>query len=252
MQGSSVGGHLVARLTCVAPSGQSQRITWGALHLGKALSGGTTHALTLQFAAFALPPGHRLRLALLRDYWPLIWPDTTPAGRAPAPLLLAGCVLHLPAALRSSGAAAAAEAAGVPRNTTTVRIPTVHGVSKGQVTAGSRAVQQTGGTLRVTVTDGGGGRELGGACAGLEVNSGSDEVYELRVVEGDVQPVHTVTRRTTAARAGGDGVHTEYRSECTMLAQGALVRLTSTVVALHSGHAVLNKTWEDAVPAASL
>lgn len=77
---------LAARLCDVAPDGASTRIAHGILNLrhrsdpptplipGEAV----TVRLTLDQCAYALAPGHRLRLALSNAYWPWIWPSPAP------------------------------------------------------------------------------------------------------------------------------------------------------------------------------
>jgi uncharacterized protein len=76
---------IVARLCDLAPNGQSTLITRGALNLchrngherSEALSPGTAVDVTimLKTVAYALPPAHRLRLAISTAYWPWLWPS---------------------------------------------------------------------------------------------------------------------------------------------------------------------------------
>ena len=76
---------VVARLCDVAPDGTATRITFGVLNLTHRDGHGTPVPLVpgerirvrvqLDDIAYALPPDHRLRLALSTSYWPLIWPS---------------------------------------------------------------------------------------------------------------------------------------------------------------------------------
>lgn len=78
-------GQIVARLCDVAPDGASTLITFALLNLqfrdgfetAQPLTPGTPYDVTLVFdhAAYSLPEGHRLRLALAPSYWPFIWPE---------------------------------------------------------------------------------------------------------------------------------------------------------------------------------
>ncbi|WP_299688014.1 CocE/NonD family hydrolase [uncultured Tateyamaria sp.] len=72
--------HIAVRLNHVHPDGASTRITYGVLnlaaHLGRPLIPGQRKeiALALDHIAYAVPAGHRLRVAVSTSYWPLIWP----------------------------------------------------------------------------------------------------------------------------------------------------------------------------------
>ena len=76
---------VVARLCDVWPDGASTLITRGALNLchrdghdrPRALTPGEVVAATIPMksVAYALPAGHRLRLAISTGYWPWLWPS---------------------------------------------------------------------------------------------------------------------------------------------------------------------------------
>ena len=86
--------HIAVRLSHVHSDGASTRITYGVLnlakHLGRALVPGQreTIRVPLDHIAYAVPKGHRIRVAVSTSYWPLIWP----APEAPAVTLFAGHV----------------------------------------------------------------------------------------------------------------------------------------------------------------
>jgi uncharacterized protein len=76
---------VVARLCDVAPDGASTLITRGVLNLchgadhehARELVPGEEHSvrIALKSVAYALPAGHRVRLALSTSYWPWLWPS---------------------------------------------------------------------------------------------------------------------------------------------------------------------------------
>ncbi len=77
--------NLIVRLCDIAPDGRSTLITRGALNLThrdsreapEALTPGQTYDVTvsLKCISYALPAGHRLRVAVSSSYWPWSWPS---------------------------------------------------------------------------------------------------------------------------------------------------------------------------------
>jgi uncharacterized protein len=65
---------VVAKLVDVAPDGRAELVT-----TGWARSRGGTTAITLWATAWALAPGHRLRLSISCADFPRVWPDPAPA-----------------------------------------------------------------------------------------------------------------------------------------------------------------------------
>ncbi|KQT46238.1 peptidase [Aureimonas sp. Leaf454] len=86
----TAGGHLVARLVDIHPTGAATRISFGTLNLthvgGHAepatLEPGRPVEVRLQLDAcgYRLAPGHVLRLSLSTAYWPMILPGPRSAG----------------------------------------------------------------------------------------------------------------------------------------------------------------------------
>ena len=82
-------GQIAVRLNHIHPDGASTRITYGVLNLTHRDSARDPQpmpidqdvvvSLTLDHAAYRLPKGHKLRLAISNAYWPLIWPSPVPA-----------------------------------------------------------------------------------------------------------------------------------------------------------------------------
>jgi len=79
---------VAVRLSDVAADGRATRISYGLLNLThhnghsepEPLVPGQRYQVTVQLngMAQALPPGHRLRLAISTSYWPLAWPPPEP------------------------------------------------------------------------------------------------------------------------------------------------------------------------------
>jgi hypothetical protein len=79
---------VVARLCDVEPDGSSLRVSYGVLNLThrdshefpEPLEPGRRYRVTLRLdaAAHGFPAGHRIRLALSTNYWPIIWPAPRP------------------------------------------------------------------------------------------------------------------------------------------------------------------------------
>lgn len=100
LRGRGPRGQVVARLCDVAPDGSSALITRGVLALVPGRDGGPPPAgapgggpdatvdisVDLAGTGYAVPPGHRLRLALSSAYWPWIWPQPQDEGFRPGPV----------------------------------------------------------------------------------------------------------------------------------------------------------------------
>ncbi|MSP84095.1 MAG: CocE/NonD family hydrolase [Alphaproteobacteria bacterium] len=81
--------NLCVRLSDVAPDGAATRVSYGVLNLThrdgherpKRLVPGrrTKVRLVLNDIAHRFAPGHRLRVAISTNYWPIVWPAPTPA-----------------------------------------------------------------------------------------------------------------------------------------------------------------------------
>ena len=77
--------NLVARLCDVQPSGESLRVSYGALNLTHRdghetpamLAPGQRYRVRIKLndAGSVFPAGHKVRLALSTAYWPMIWPS---------------------------------------------------------------------------------------------------------------------------------------------------------------------------------
>ena len=76
---------LAVRLCDVTPTGKSSRITFGLINLcdrdgydnPKHITPGERFAVSLQLksVAYRFRKGHRIRLAISTNYWPMVWPS---------------------------------------------------------------------------------------------------------------------------------------------------------------------------------
>jgi uncharacterized protein len=99
--------QVVVRLNHIHPDGAATRITWGVLNLTHRRSHETPEPLVpgqeievdvaLDHIAYRLPAGHRLRIAVSSNYWPMIWPAPEAAT-----LTLTGGSLDLPVRLNTA------------------------------------------------------------------------------------------------------------------------------------------------------
>ena len=81
--------QIAVRLNHLHPDGASTRITYGVLNLSHRdshaepaplqLGEATRAELHLDHIAYRLPKGHRLRVSVSTNYWPLVWPAPVPA-----------------------------------------------------------------------------------------------------------------------------------------------------------------------------
>ena len=81
--------QVAIRLCDVAPDGASERVCYGVLNLSHRDSHAAPRPLapdevvrvsvTLDDIGHAFPAGHRIRLAISTNYWPLLWPSPEPA-----------------------------------------------------------------------------------------------------------------------------------------------------------------------------
>ncbi|MCV0393999.1 MAG: CocE/NonD family hydrolase [Rhizobiaceae bacterium] len=81
---------LAVRLCDVRPDGSSTRVTWGVLNLAhrdghehpRAVEPGAIMDIELRLddIAYAMPAGHRLRVAISSTYWPMVWPSPEPVA----------------------------------------------------------------------------------------------------------------------------------------------------------------------------
>lgn len=250
--GAACDGHLVARLVAVAPNGLAHRITWGVLHLGKAAAAAAPLRVELKYTCYTLPKGYKLRLALSRDYFPIVWPSVT-RGAKPALLIRGGAsTLTVHQAPCGADAIAAALDAAAERVTTAVHIPAGSDVSSTARAPGRRTVTNAAGVFKVEICSPHAKVDLGAQAQGLVQESACTETFSLRDIDGVVVPEHQVAWSTTARRMGAAAVD----STCTLTARltggPSALELTHHLRTVSGDSVVVEKEWQHRIDAASV
>ncbi len=104
LESDQPAAFIAVRLSDVAPDGAATRITYGVLNLAhrnghdtpEPLRAGAVYPIRVQLneIGYAVPHGHRLRLAVSTAYWPMVWPSPR---QATLTLHTAGSRLEVPA-----------------------------------------------------------------------------------------------------------------------------------------------------------
>jgi uncharacterized protein len=222
---------VAVRLCAVAPDGGSTLLTRGLRNLAhregsekpKPLVPGRreTVRISLDGIAYALPPGHRLRLAVSPTYWPWMWPSPEPVTLS---VWTGASRLELP--LRSPGEAE------------------VQPPSFGELPAGKSASLCD--CERVVAADGSGRSELvvnrkrGHRRVkedGLEV--GGSQIDRFTIVEGDPLSAAVDCRRTMSIARGSWSARVETRS--TMTGDRERFYVANLVEAFENGERIFSR-----------
>lgn len=237
-------GLIVARLCDVAPDGASTLVSYGLLNLK--LRDGREHVATiapgepmavtvrLNDVGWRLKPGHRLRLALSTQMWPMAWPL---AGSATLSLDLASCWLELPVRSRDSEGDVSrpfdvAEAADTP----------AHEILR--PASGSRDIHyniQTGEIVYDVNSDGG---EIRFEATDLTFGSTNTQCY--RITEGDPLSAKIEYRADFSFSRGDWDVRTE--SELVVSCDASHFFLDGRIAAFEGKAEVFSRTWNEKVP----
>ena len=204
----------MARLCDVAPDGRSTLITRGALNLCHRAGHDRPQPLTpgepvevtvsLKSTAYALPAGHRLRLAISTSYWPWLWPSP-----APATLTIAtGGASRLIVPVRAPRPEDDEQPAfGPPETAPPLQVTTLRHRNPFQRTLSDAAA----GTVRYELS-----RDFSGAQrmpSGLELHDHDPVVLEIR--EGDPLSARVSCRRRIEIGRGDWRTRIELRSQMT-------------------------------------
>jgi len=231
---------IVARLCDVAPDGASTRVSYGVLNLTHRdghefptpLEPGRTYVVRVQMndCAYAFRPGHRLRLALSTNYWPMVIP-------APAAATLtvdtAESLLTLPQ--RPAGTAG--------RETATLGEPESaqpHGRIVLEAGRWENRVERDLKTGRVTVfaTRQDGLVRL--ESNGLEIGGGIEERMSIR--DGD--PLSAETEMSRRILIGRGDWRTRIDARATLTVTKTEFRLVSELRAFESDSEIFSRTWD--------
>ena len=232
-------GQLASRLLDVAPDGTSTRITYGLVNLSHPNGtprveplepGRVCHVdLRLNDVAYELPAGHRLRLALSTNYWPL----AVPAPHLVTVQVHAGS-LELPA--RTPPAAETVPVLGKAWTPPPLEVDVLSPLERGRVHIERCAGGQP--ETRVEVV-----RNLGAMRirdVGVELTALGSETYSVRPT--DPTTARAVARRT-AAFGRGDW-HVRIETESTLTFADDDWQLESALVATEGETVVFSRSWK--------
>jgi uncharacterized protein len=232
---------IAIRLNTVAPDGAVARITYGLLNLAhrdgfdraRPLTPGERVAVTvpLKMAGFRVPEGHRLRLAVSTQYWPL----TMPLPEAAMVTLYCGR-LTLP---RRQGPEIAVPDLGTAWSPPPLDVDVLTPPTRGRISV-THDVASGQATVEVV-------RNLGGihiAETGLELRAlGGERYYVLRD--------DPATARSEAVREAGFRRHdwnARIVTKSTLDATHTNWRLHATLDAFDEDHRVFSRSWTIEVP----
>ncbi|PZU81895.1 MAG: peptidase S15 [Shinella sp.] len=237
-------GLIAARICDVAPSGASTLISYGVLNLKQRdgreyvaeINPGENMDVTVRLndTGWSLKPGHRLRLALSSQLWPMAWPV---AERAELSLELAACYLELPVRVQEAGGEiehpfAAPEAADPPAHE--VVSPVV----------GSRHIHQnieTGETVYEVLSNGGKIK-----FESIDLTYGSTNSQRYSITEGDPLSARNEYLASFSFQRDGWDVRTESELICTCDASHFILK--GRIAAFERNEQVYERLWNVKVP----
>jgi hypothetical protein len=195
---------VVARVCDVAPDGRSTLVARGVLNLSRReghdrsvpmpVAEPVDVRVPMQSTGYAIPAGHRIRLAVTNAYWPLVWPS--PEARVLTVHCDGDSALSLPTR-GESPLDAALEPFQAPESGTSLESETT------MLRAGGRTVSRDLATGETTVSFDWHPSRVRLVATGTEM--GEENVSTYRIVEGDPLSATVVCRVTvTLARPGFD------------------------------------------------
>jgi len=251
--GEKVEGNLVARLCAVAPNGESARLSYGIVNLSAGQWGTTANAVvTLNYTARVVPKGYKLRLALSRDYWPIVFPQ--PSAAVPQ-VVVGGSTVTLPlCGLSSAGVVMASQAAKpmVPKEVHLSQAEAVSTLRQGTFTL-TEKYDKTLKQLRTVLTEDRGVRRMD-TRGGAAVEVFTKEEYSLGAQEsqGCNTPgaAHAVEWRSVLTQPMGGGVEWVGETVVTTKMRGHKdhFELSTTVEAKENNKLLFSRQWEEKVP----
>jgi len=230
---------VTVRLCDVAPDGSSTRMTYGVANLAPLEPGrGVRVDVELEPTAWAVPAGHRLRLAVSNAYWPLAWPSRAPATLTVFP---ADSALELPERPPRAGEGALRpfgdpEGAPPPAMTTlTEPLPRreVTRAASGRVELRlSSGADETGEVARTRYD-----------AIDLEIGHAIDERFAIDPDDPLTAEAEIVHRRLM--RRGGWSPRVETR--CRLTADAEWFRLEASVEAREGGAPFCERRWDEKI-----
>ena len=233
---------LAVRLCDVDPGGASARVSFGILNLAhrdghaepKPLEPGKRYRITilLDDIAYAIPPGHRLRLAVSTAYWPMVWPSPEPVTLT---LFTAASRLDLPLCPPGSDLAHPFDPpeAAPPLEEDVLRPPGHQRIVERDLASGLT-------TLHIEDDFG----ETRNPDHGLAAGAVAREVY--RIDPDDPLSARVEIHWTQTLDRDDWRVRTEARSE--MWADGERFHIRATLDAFEGETRVFHKDWDESIP----
>jgi len=235
---------IAARLCDVWPDGSSTLITRGVLNLSQRESKAEPSAVVpgsryivdveLNHVAYAVPAGHRLRLALSTSYWPIAWPAPTPTELTVHP-----STSHLSLPVRSPDATdAPARPFADPEPSGAAPIEQLRSHREDRTTS---VDPSTGETVIEIATDNGRDQFTE---TGLEVDSGSLQRYSIHPDDPLSASAHYSWRWQYSR---GDW-QVETTATTTMRCTETTFDVVAEIVATEAGVEVFRRRWDESYP----
>ncbi len=232
---------LVAVRVCdVAPDGASTLIARGLLNLSRREGHDRTVAMPLgepvvvrvplQSTAYAIPPGHRIRLAVSNTYWPMAWPSPQP------------CTLTVHCGPRSALSLPRRRASELDSQLRPFGAPGTGTALKAEPTM----VRRGGRRLRRDLATGEAELEFDWRPTGTRIVAtgtelGEENVTRYRIVEGD--PLSATVICEVEVSLARTGWNTRTRATSTMTCDAERFLVTSTLEAFEGAVRVHARTW---------
>ncbi len=235
---------VAARLCDVWPDGASTLITRGVLNLSQRTSKSdpsalvvdepTTATIELNHVAYAVPPGHRLRLSISTSYWPIAWPSPRPSTIT---IHTADSELHVPVRQPDAVDAAAPPFADLT-NTDAAPIEILRDHKEHRSIETDPETNLT--TLQIRTDNG----RLKYTDTALELDSNSLQKY---VIDGD-DPLTARAHYEWRWEYQRGSWHVETTAETTMTCTETSFVVDAEIVAFESGTEVFRRVWNESYP----
>jgi putative CocE/NonD family hydrolase len=236
---------VAVRVCDVAPDGASTLIARGLLNLSRREGRDRTVPMPvgqpvlvrvpLQSTAYAIPPGHRVRLAMSNTYWPMAWPSPKPNT------LTVHCgprsVLSLPRRRPSELDTELRPFAAPESGTALATEPTM-------VQKGGRRIRRDLATGQIELEFD--WRPTGTRILSTNTELGEENVTRYRIVEGDPLSASVVCEVKVSLARPGWNVRT--RATSTMTSDAEWFVVTSTLEAFEGAVRVHARTWTHRFP----
>jgi putative CocE/NonD family hydrolase len=230
----AAGGQVIARLNAVSSDGTSHRISYG---VGR-IDGKKEMEIQMDYTCFEVPAGYKLRVALSKDLWPIVWPSQHSGEELHLALGASSIVLPLVESSKVESMFKAGES--VARSEVHLSQP----LQPQQVRAGAqkRNAHLEDSAVVVERTDDAGGKKL---PSNLVLDSTTTDKFALSTKDG---PVHKVEWRTVLARESHFSAEAKlWASMARSKSDPTKARLETTVEASANDELVFSRQWSDVV-----